>query len=96
VVLVVGCNQGEGHRKVRKRVGGQEQREPAEVQFVHAERAAEAFQHLAAVCGHVELGGAVAEHVVDEPRGEIEEELPLERLKGPLDAHAVFEETLQH
>ena len=40
--------------------------------------------------------GVVAEHVVDEPRGEVEEELAAERLQGPLDAHAVLEDAVEH
>jgi len=54
------------------------------------------LEHLAAMSRHVESRGEVVEHVVDEPRGEIEEELPLERLEDPFDAHAVFEDALQH
>ena len=46
--------------------------------------------------GHVESRGKVVERVVDEPRGEIEEELALQRLDNPFDAHAVFEDALQH
>ena len=45
--------------------------------------------------GHVELCRPVAEHVVDEARGQIEEELPAERLDRPFDAHAVLEDALQ-
>ena len=71
-------------------------REAAQVQFVDAERAAEVLQDLAAMRGHVELRGVVAEHVVDEPRGEVEEELAAERLQGPLDAHAVLEDAVEH
>jgi site-specific DNA recombinase len=36
-----------------------------------------------------------AEHVVDKPRGEIEEELAIKRVENPFDAHAVFEDPLQ-
>ena len=79
----------------RERVGGQQQGEPAQVQLVDAERAAEVLQDHAAMLGHVELRGAVAEHVVDEPRGEVEEELAAERLQGPLDAHAVLEDAVE-
>ena len=75
MVLVVLGDQGEGHRQVGQRVGRQQQGEPAQVQLVDAERAAETVQHLAAVLGHVEFPGAIAEHVVDEPGGEVQEEL---------------------
>ena len=44
------------------------------MQFVDAERAAEVLQDLAAMLGHVELADAIAEHVVDEPGGEVEED----------------------
>ncbi len=81
---------------IGERVGGQEQREAAQVQFVDAERAAEVLQDLTAMRGHVEMGGVVAEHVVDDPRGEVEEELTAERLQGPFDVHAVLEDTLEH
>ena len=96
MVLIVGGDQGEGDRQVRERVGGQEQGEAAQVEFVDAEGAAEVLEHLAAMSGHVESRGEVVEHVVDEPRGEIEEELALERQEDPFDAHAVFEDALQH
>ena len=88
-------DQGEGHRQVGQRVGGQQQGEPAQVQLVDAERAAEAVQDHAAVRGHVELGGPVAEHVVDEPGGEVQQELAADRRQGPLDAHAVLEEAVE-
>ena len=39
--------------------------------------------------------GAVAEHVVDEPRGEVQEELAAERLQGPFDVHAVLEDAVE-
>src|SRR5512142_1431363 len=45
---------------------------------------------------HVESRGVVAEHVVDEPRRQVEEELAAERLQGPFDAHAIFEDAVQH
>jgi hypothetical protein len=61
------------------------------VQLVDAERAAEALQDHATVRRHVELGGPGAEHVVDEPGGEVEEELAADRRQRPLDAHAVLE-----
>ena len=95
VVLVVGGDEREGHRQVRERVGGQEQREAAEVQFVDAERAAEVLQDLAAMAGQVEPRGEVVEHVVDEPRGEVQQELAAERLQGPFDAHAVLEDAVE-
>lgn len=66
------------------------------MEFVDAEGAAEVLEHLAAMRRHVESRGEVVEHVVDEPRGEIEQELPLERLEDPFDAHAVFDDALQH
>ena len=47
MVLVVLVDQREGHGQVGERVGGQEQREAAQMQFVDAERAAEVFPDLA-------------------------------------------------
>jgi hypothetical protein len=92
LVLIVGIDQGEGHGQVGQRVGGQQQWEAAQVQFVDAQRAAEALQDRAAMRGEVERSGVVAEHVVDEPRGQFQEELAAERLQGPLDVHAVLDE----
>src|SRR5574341_585288 len=46
--------------------------------------------------GHVQLRGAVAEHIVDEPRGEIEPELASERFQGPFNAHAVPKDAVKH
>ena len=80
----------------RERVGGQQQGEAAQVQFVDAERAAEQLQDLATMHGHVELPGVVVEHVVDEPRGEFQEELAAERLQGLFDAHAILEDAIEH
>ena len=62
-------DQGEGHGQVGERVGGQQQREAAQVEFVDAERAAEMFQDLATVLGHVELPDVIVKHVIDKPRG---------------------------
>ena len=66
------------------------------MQFIDAKRAAEEAQDLAPVLGHVESPGVVVEHVVDEPRGEVEEELTAQRLQGPLDAHPVLEDAVEH
>jgi hypothetical protein len=95
VVLVVLRDQGEGHRQVGQRVGRQQQGEPAQVQLVDAQRAAETVQDLAAVRGHVELAGAVAEHVVDEPGGEVQEELAADRLQRAFDVHTIAEDPLE-
>jgi hypothetical protein len=72
VIVIVGADQSEGHRQVAQRVGGQQEREPAQVQFIDAGRAAELLQDHAAMLGHVERGGPVAEQVVDEARGGLE------------------------
>ncbi len=69
MVLVVGGDQGEGHRGVAQGIRGQEQRKAAQVQFIDAECAAELLQDLAAMLGHVEFSARSTEHVVDEPRG---------------------------
>ena len=45
--------------------------------------------------GHVELLGPAAKDVVDESRGQIEEEFAADRGEGTLDAHAVVEEAFQ-
>lgn len=66
------------------------------MQFVDAERAAEQFQDLATMHGHVELPGVVVEHVVHKPRGEFQEELTAERLQDSLDAHAILDDALEH
>jgi hypothetical protein len=52
VVLVVGCDQGEGHRQIAQGIGGQQQRKAAPVQFVDAECATELLQNLTAMLGH--------------------------------------------
>ncbi len=44
--------------------------------------------------GHVELRGAVAEHVGDEPRGEVEEEIAADRLQGAFDVQGVVEDAV--
>ena len=80
MIVIVGTDQGERHRQVADRIGGQQQREVAQVHFVHTEGAAEVLQDHAAMLRQVELRGPVAEHVVDETRGQIQEELAAERL----------------
>jgi site-specific DNA recombinase len=95
VVPVVGRDQGEGHRQVGQRVGGQQEDEPTQMQLVDAEGAAEVLEDLVAMLGHVELGGLVLEHVVDEPRGEVQEEFTADRSQGAFDVHAVSEDAIE-
>jgi hypothetical protein len=54
------------------------------------------LQHLAAVLGHVELLGMVVEHVVDEPRGQVEKVFTVERLQGLFDVHVVLDDAIEH
>ncbi len=91
MVLVVGGDQGEGHRQIRERVGGQEQKKATQVEFVDAERTAEVLQDGAAMRGHVELLGTAAEDDVDKSGVQVEEESRRIETRA-LDAHAVFEE----
>src|SRR5208283_1549185 len=60
------------------------------------QRSAEMFQNHAAMFGHIEFFGPIAEHVVDEPRGQFQQELAAQRLQDPLDAHPVFDDAIQH
>ena len=66
------------------------------MQLVDAERAAEVLQDFVTVRGHVEGRGMVVEHVVDEPRGEVEEELAADRPQDAFDVHAAFENRREH
>ena len=66
------------------------------MQLIDAEGAAEVLQDHAAMRGQIELLDPVAEHVVDEPRGELEQKLPLQRRQGPFDVHAVLNDAFQH
>jgi hypothetical protein len=95
VIPVVGPDRGEGHRQVAQGVGGQRRGEATEVRLADAERSAEVLQDLAAMRRQVELGDSIAEHVMDEPRGQVEEELALERQEGAFDAHAVLEDAIE-
>jgi hypothetical protein len=54
------------------------------------------FQNHAAMFGHIEFFGPIAEHVVDEPRGQFQQELAAQRLQDPFDAHSVFDDAIQH
>ncbi len=72
-----------------------QQREPAQVQLIDAEGAAELLQDPVAMLGHVELRRPVVERVVDEARGQLEEELAAQGLQGPFDAHAVLDDPCQ-
>jgi hypothetical protein len=65
------------------------------VQLIDAERAAEMLQDLATMRRQVELGDLIAEHVRDEPGGQVEEELALKRCDDALDAHAVLEDAIE-
>jgi hypothetical protein len=65
-------------------------------QFIDAEGAAEALQGPFAVAGHVEGFGVLAEAVVDEPVGKLQEEVPPQRGAGGLDAHTVVEDAIEH
>ena len=73
-----------------------QQREAAEVQFIHAEYAAEILEDLSAMLGHIELFGTVAEHVIDEPRGQVQQELTSERLHSLFDVHSILEDPIEH
>ena len=77
MIGVVGVDQGEGHRQVLERVGGQQQRRAAQVQFIHAERATEALQDHATVLGQVQSLGLPVRAVVDED-AQIDADLKLE------------------
>jgi hypothetical protein len=65
------------------------------VQFIHTKGAAEVLQNLAAVLGQIELAGPIAEEIVDEPRGEVQQVLAPQRLDGPFDVHAVLKDALK-
>ena len=54
------------------------------------------FQNHAAMFGHNEFRGTIAEHVVGEPRGQVQQELAAQRLQDPLDTHPVFDDAIQH
>ena len=47
------------------------------------------FQNHAAMFGHIEFFGPIAEHVVDEPRGQFQQELAAQRLQNPLGNRSV-------
>jgi hypothetical protein len=66
------------------------------VQFVHAERAAEMFQNQATMFRHVEFADTIAEPLVDEPRGHLQQELTPQRRQEPLDAHPILHDAIQH
>ncbi len=96
MVLVVLGDQGEGHGQIRKRVGGQQQGEATQVQFVDAQCAAEVLQDHTAMRRHVERFGVAVEHVVDEPRGQVEEVFAAKRLQHLFDVHGVLEDAIEH
>ena len=95
VILIVGTDQREGHRQITDRVGGQQEGILAQVQFIHAEGAAEVLQDHAAMLGQIELSSPVAKLVVDEPRGEFQQELTAQRLQSLFDVHAVLDDAIQ-
>ncbi len=96
MIGIVLVDQGEGDRAIAQRVGCEQQGEPTEVQLIDAEGAAEVLQGPAAIVGHIELRGMVAEAVVDEAVGQLQEEVTPQRDEGGLDAHAVVEDAVEH
>lgn len=94
VVLIVGPDQGEGDGEIAERVGGQEQRAMAQVQLVGAQGAREVVEGPLAVSGHVGLTALPVEAVVEEPIGQVEEEVASHRLLHAMEAHAVIEEAV--
>ncbi len=46
--------------------------------------------------GEIELSHPVAKLVVDEPRGEFQQELAAQRLQSLFDVHAVLDDAIQH
>jgi site-specific DNA recombinase len=95
VAGIVGRDEGEGHRQVLERVGGQEQRRAAEVQLIDAEGPAEPLQDPAAMVGQVQPSGLPVEAVGDEAVGQVEIEVPSHRGDHSLDAHAVVEDAVE-
>ena len=89
-------DQGEGYGKILERVSGQQQGVAAQVQFVDAERAAEAVQDPAAMVGEIKLPDLLVEAVVDEAVGEIQEKVPLHGPEDLLDAHPILEDAVEH
>jgi hypothetical protein len=63
---VVAADQGASHGQVRDRVGGQQQREAAQVQFIDTQRARELGNDHVPVRQQVKLGDLPAQAIVDE------------------------------
>ena len=95
MVPIVGPDQGEGGWEVAERVGGEQERAVPQVQFVDAQGAREVVEGPPPVAGHVGLVDLPVEAVVEEAVGQVEEEVPPHRLRQPVGAHAVVEESVE-
>jgi hypothetical protein len=65
------------------------------VNLVDAQRAPEALQDLPPVVGQVQAADGVAQAVVDEAAGELQEEVAAQDVEGGLDVEAAVEDVLQ-
>jgi hypothetical protein len=95
VVLIIGTNQGEGHGEIVERVGSQEQRAMAKMNFIDTERSGELLQSPLAILGHVHLPDFPVEAIVEEPVGQFEMEIPLQGFLKASHAHLVVEQTVE-
>src|SRR5262249_3754385 len=95
VRLVVDPHQGEADDPVGDGVGGQQQSEPPQVQFIDAQDAAEVLQGAQAVFGQVELAQPPIQAVVDKAPGEVDEEVAAHGRAGAFGVEAVVEEAVE-
>jgi hypothetical protein len=95
VLEVVAPDQGEGHRQVGEGVGGQQQGEAAQGEFVDAQGAGEPLDDHPPVRRHVDLADLPAQAVVDEALGQLQEEVSFHRGAGALDVEAVAEDAVE-
>ncbi len=94
MILIVGRDQGEGDREIAQRIGSQQQDSVAQVQFVDAQSAREVRQRPLAVGGQIGLADLPVEAVVEEAVGQVEEEVALQGVLQPVEAHAVVEQAV--
>jgi hypothetical protein len=96
VVLIVAVDQREADGEIVHRIGGQQERVAAQVQFVDTQGPGEMPQRPLAVLGHVQPRHFAVRTVVNKAFREVQQKVPGQRRPHGLYAHAVVQQTIQH
>jgi hypothetical protein len=95
MIGVVAADQGSRHGQVGPAVGGQQQVEAAQVQFIDAQRAGELRRDQLAVGREVQLRDLPAQAVVDEALGRVQEVIASQGGPGAFDIEGTFQAAVE-